>query len=281
MGNLMTPRGKLLVFTVLTAWIGGFNFACGEVSRTPLSGYEFELLALSADSNRPMPMQSLRLWRGDSVVWQLDEHLIRVLSNDSLHLPSSLIRDSTAEVMVETYSGGAHCCFAYYMLRLGMPFSVLDTIHGAARFETGADGRVIAHVNDYVFDCWQMPHSDSPLPEVIMRFSSGKFCVAPELMRQPAPDTLVLHKAASEIRALPGWTDYPPLTPSGFLPPPLVRLTAEMVRVIYTGNADAARELAQAAWPKFLRGEADFVTALFTQLAKSPYYGEIRKLNDL
>jgi hypothetical protein len=264
-----------LTYVVLMA--GWALPADAQVTHTALSiaGYEFRLVAPS--DTGPVPMEDLVVTRHDSTVWRLEEHLILVLNSDSLHLPASLIGDGTPEVIVETYSGGAHCCFEYYLVRLGSQFSVLDTIHGAARFEADSLGSLVVHVNDYVFDYWQMPHSDSPLPEVIMKFSAGRFRMARDLMKQPPPDSVSLEKMATEIRGIRGWRGYP--LQSEFLPAPMVALTAQMVHLIYTGNADAARKLAWAAWPRFLRGEPDFVTDLFTQLRKSPYYGGIRDLN--
>jgi hypothetical protein len=125
-------------------------------------------------------------------------------------------------------------------------------------------------VNDWTFAYWETSFAESPAPEVILRYQEGVYRPAIELMRQPAPDPAELEEQAQEIRADPeGWQQ-----PS---PPPL--LWAEMLDLIYSGQAELAWSFLAQAWPPDVPGQEAFLRRFLAQLTTSPFWPELQTLN--
>ena len=101
------------------------------------------------------------------------------------------------EVIVGSWSGGAHCCFSFQILQLGRDFRVLAKLDakdsGGAHFEDiNHDGKYEFIANDWTFAYWRTSFAESPAPEVILRPKPAEsgyvdYQLALDLMRKPAP----------------------------------------------------------------------------------------------
>jgi cephalosporin hydroxylase len=104
-------------------------FAADETVTTDINGYKFVI----ASSNYGMT-HTLTVLRRDKSVWTLEDYMIKLADSDSLGLPKDLTGDRIPDVIIQTFSGGAHCCFADFVLSLGTTFEVIDTLNSAGQW---------------------------------------------------------------------------------------------------------------------------------------------------
>ena len=84
--------------------------------------------------------------------------------------------DGKPELVLDGYSGGAHCCYSYTIIGLGQTHQVLRTLHSQVpmTFEGQADGSTVIRTGDSVFDYFVVPHSDAVIPQLILRMDGNK-----------------------------------------------------------------------------------------------------------
>lgn len=175
--------------------------------------------------------------------------------------------DGVPDVVVETFTGGIHCCTQAVVLGLGDALRIHGTIDGAdgdVEFEDlDRDGVLEARINDWRFAYWRdYPFAETQAPEVVLRFKDGGYRPACDLMREAAPDSTTLRARARELRD--DWDDGdPPADLYGYA-----------VDLVYQGHADLAWRFLDLAWPSGIPGEAEFVRDLRAQLSNSPCWSE-------
>jgi len=249
--------------------------ACALAQSTTIGDYKF-IVTPSRDGL----MQDLVVMKQDKHVWDMSDYMVRVLNADSLGLPNDLTGDRVRDAVVETYSGGAHCCYALYVLSLGFNFEVLDTIEHAGRWsDRDDDGLWEVTAGDLTLDYWKLPHSDSPLPTVVLEASRKGFVPVPELMRMPEPSALDVIALINAMRTANEWRDYDSQSEHEFLSASHTLLHGRLVEMIYTGNAGIGIEMVKALWPPMIRGQQEYLLDLRNELAKSPYWDAIKELN--
>ena len=176
-------------------------------------------------------------------------------------------------LVVSEFSGGAHCCLNFHIFEIGeecREIAVLDAAHGdLAHFEkrSGEKGLVFV-ANDWAFAYWNASFAESPAPEVILRFSDGRYRLAVDLMRRPAPSDETVEEQIRQVHVDRAWEE-------GGRP---VRLWKFMLDLIYTGNATAAREFFEKAWVPGVPGKTEFLAEFRSQLAKSKYWEDLDSL---
>lgn len=222
----------------------------------------------------------LRLSRGGAIAFELVENRI------SLNAPGgweggappppfgeNLTGGQAPQIVVETYSGGAHCCFALLLVELGetvrvtpMPFAG----NYGARFEKGADGAWRLIGGEETFAYWRASFAGSPAPEVVYRLEDERLIPDEAAMRTPAPPLADLLADRAD------W-NWSAAREMGFLPYELLdRATA----LIYGGHLGEARRFLEAAWNPEIPGYAEVAHDLFRcQLRKSVHWPAIAALN--
>jgi hypothetical protein len=178
------------------------------------------------------------------------------------------------EVIVGSWSGGAHCCFSFRVFQLGNDFRLLANLDakdsGGAHFEDiDHDGKHEFVANDWTFAYWHASFAESPAPKVILRpgadkYGNFEYKLALELMRKPAPSQAELNTTINKIKSQPEWKEHVP--PS---------LWAVMLDMIYTGNASLAWEVLDQSWPKEKPGKRGFLGAFCERLSDSEYFFEL------
>src|SRR5207248_7694475 len=86
-------------------------------------------------------------------------------------------------LVVETYSGGAHCCWTYWVVSLGkIPTTVLHFENQrAADFSQEHDGKPIIHTLEGRFDYLPTSHAGSFFPDIYLRLDGRRLVdVSPE-----------------------------------------------------------------------------------------------------
>jgi hypothetical protein len=156
--------------------------------------------------------------------------------------------DGIPELVVENWSGGAHCCFTYSVFSIGKRFKKIAKIEG---MNTGiifrdidGDGNYEVILSDWSFAYWETSFAFSPAPKVILRWENGKYVVATDLMRKAPREPKELEKYTREVAEI--FTKAEDGTLYGFWGP---KLWGYMLDLIYEGNMDQARTLLDMAWP--------------------------------
>lgn len=184
--------------------------------------------------------------------------------------------DGLPDVVFEDWSGGAHCCFSYFIFELKEPLHVIkvetgDSQAGFANLD-GAPGFEIYYA-DFSFTDWTNGFAGSPAPSVVLRYNDGSYVPAPDLMRQSAMNDADLRREAEKVRQGEWLYDI------GYLPVEFLRIA---VGLIYTGNVMQALEFIQLAWPEIKPGQSAFIEELFTcQLRRSAFWRAIAQMNGL
>jgi hypothetical protein len=177
-------------------------------------------------------------------------------------------------LVISAWSGGAHCCYTYHILELGKAVrqvAALEVTHAAlSHFEDlDNDGKLELVTADFTFAYWKASFAASPAPLVILEYRDGLYRLAGRLMLRPAPSEERLSELAKVVSEDDAWqmNDLP------------ASLWKTMLDLIYTGNADTAFRFADKAWPAAVSGKEAFLSAFRKQLALSPYWVEINRMN--
>ena len=205
---------------------------------------------------RPKYVLSSHLWKPQEII----------------PLGTDITGDGQPNALIATYSGGAHCCYGYLILELGSEFrevTYFESRDFPVRFVDldGEPGLEIV-VWEGIFTYWKVSFAASPAPLVFMKFRDGAYWPAPELMRAPPLTRAELLRLARQIDVSeenPLWTP---------------RLWGVMLNLIYSGNANQARDFFDLAWPPAAPGkEAFYDEFLNCQLRWSRYWSAIAEMN--
>lgn len=192
----------------------------------------------------------------------------------NLPLPGKDITgDGIPDLVVEGYSGGAHCCNDYLIFSLGEQFQKIAHLYGGdSSFEfKDIDGDGVYEIigRDWTFAYWETCFAASPAPEIILYYKDNKYKLVCELMRKSHPEFMdTFAKELERVKSDPAWTDEVPPALWGY-----------MLDLIFTGNRKKAYEFFDRAWQGDKEGKKKFIRKFKTQLSKSPYWREIRKMN--
>lgn len=235
----------------------------------------------------PGSNEKLEVLRNSEILFTAEDHRIKLLRvnvgpdgpYDPIGIGEDITGDGRPNVVVEFYSGGAHCCDTYLIFEIGERFRLVN------RLDTGDYGITFQDLDDIpgfeietlddTFAYWKAPFAGSPAPRVVLSYRDGRYRPAPDLMRRPPMAAPVLGARARRIREGGRWGRYA-------MYPLDSRLWAVMLDLIYSGNAEQARMFLDAAWPAGRSGKEKFADELFLcKLRQSPYWPIVAEMNDV
>lgn len=207
----------------------------------------------------------------------------------------SICSSGTPEIAVEFADcGAARCLYKYTFFSCGKQFKkllTLDTENDDLTFiDLDGNGTIEAVGRDSTFRFWNAYGCNSPSPLIILKLKPGKATLADNLMKTPPPSPRLMAKMIAETQAA-----LKPETNASQPASDLIELKAYpvfayMLDLIYTGNAQAAWTYLDQIWPqKPCRYEnsdqkpptkQEFLRDFKKQLAKSPYWNDIKRLNN-
>lgn len=85
---------------------------------------------------------------------------------------ASVTNDRVKSLVLEGFSGGAHCCWTYWIVALGNPAGLVKEIRNQTgiAFERNSDGRILLRTADGAFDYFDdLPHAFAPMPTVYLQ----------------------------------------------------------------------------------------------------------------
>ena len=179
-------------------------------------------------------------------------------------------------LVISSYSGGAHCCSTYHIFELGDEFRVVDTIyagHGEAVFaDVDGDGIPEIQVQEWGYAYAFASFADSPAPDIILRYADGKYRVATELMFTEAPTAEEFTAMVTEINTIyakaPSGSDEP-IQPGEWGSEPI--LWKEMLDLAYKGHVDLALKLFNTCWQADWKNQTTVSDTFWNQVAQSQY----------
>ncbi|HEY9867644.1 MAG TPA: VCBS repeat-containing protein [Candidatus Obscuribacterales bacterium] len=206
----------------------------------------------------------------------------------TLPMTRDITGDGIPDLVVLDYTGGAHCCYEYSIFSLGDQFKKLATLDGRDSPMTfqdiDGDGVFEVRGRDSTFAYWNAAFVDSVLPAIVLRFREGKYELASNIMRSPAPERSLLEERIRQIRE-----DMKPQSPGTSSPLNLSpSLWNCMLELVYSGNGNLAWKVLEEVWPagkaawSIHEGEVSrdqFLRRFKSQLATSPYWPDIKELN--
>lgn len=184
--------------------------------------------------------------------------------------------DGVPDVIVETFSGGAHCCWTYVVISLSEPPHVTYTLESevGARFDldpTASGNTTLIITPDTTWAYWKACYACSPRPGVTMRLSHGQTAIVASAMRFPAPPPEELAAEAVRVRdqirsdrAARG-TDF---STADYWATPL--------QLMYSGHEDLAWKFFDDAWPQGVPGKEEFLAEFRETLNRSPYWSRVQ-----
>jgi hypothetical protein len=220
-------------------------------SAAPPISETFTDAVYALDSEQVMGAYVLRIWRNTSAqadpmqtdriatlsaAGQAAAQVDFFASLDAL-TGQDITGDGTPDVVIETYSGGAHCCFSTVVYELGpVLFKALESPMsncGGRLTDLNGDGILEFDTCDDIFAYTYCPYAASPLVRTILQYETGRGYV-PASHRFSAfyADDVARYTQLAE-RAAPGeYGEWDETTKCAVLPVVLAHL--------YSGNADRA-----------------------------------------
>ncbi len=221
--------------------------------------------------------EQVEILRGGDSLWTVEGFRMKiagVVPPAAVADPGAAFIDLTGngvpDLVIEDWSGGAHCCTSYSVIELGSVMRVLGTIdtgNVGTWKRSAVDNTPVVLFGDAAWDYWQASHAESHLPAIYLRWDGRRFSPSLQDMAAPCkPDQDLLAEAA----AVPGTAPYDTR--------PNPELWARMLDLTYTGHKDKALLFARGAW-KPAWGDLDaWLRGFEENLAKSPYRGAIEDL---
>lgn len=180
--------------------------------------------------------------------------------------------DGTADLLVQSYSGGAHCCYSYTVFSLGgkvKKAAILEARNSPFILEdVDGDGRLEARGTDDTFAYWEASYAQSPKPKVIVRLKGGRFELARNLMKKPPISGIAMADEVKKYRQI--LEDEQTFVPAWW---------GRILEFIYSGQGEQAWRFLDLTWPMRQEKKEEFKQAFQKQLAQSQWWEELKVLN--
>jgi len=183
---------------------------------------------------------------------------------------TDLTGEGTPDLVVQSFTGGAHCCFQTLVYDLGVALTpVLRTppSNCLGKFEdVDRDGRREFVTCDDLFAYAYCPFAFSPMPKVVLAYERGRgFVPAGPRFAAAYADDIAAHTRALEAAATA------PATPSGVFPSPdRCAVLALVLDHLYAGQTATAWAAFERFYPQ--PGAPSFRADIEAQVGASPLY---------
>ena len=165
---------------------------------------------------------------------------------------SDINGDGKPELIVQGYSGGAHCCFTYRIIGLSAGLPLVREIHDQVPvfFAKRDDGGTEIRAGDGVFDYFLLPHADSVIPQIFLRLDGDK------LVDVSGDHVAEYDKQIEKARGELGAADLDKLKNSTYNQnmlidqlPTVKKVLTIVLNYLYSGRDDRAWQTLGEMWP--------------------------------
>ena len=187
--------------------------------------------------------------------------------------------DGVSDVVITEWTRGAHCCSLFHVFSLGSvvnEIAVIDAQHSdeSEFVDAHHNGILDFSTRDWTFAYWKRSFAESPAPAIFLKWDKTRYILDADQMRRPPLGAIELEDEALKIKVDSQWSD----EWRECLPPS--SMWATMLDLIYSGNDYQAWRFAELAWNPSCPGIAQFLKDFKLQLAQSPYWTEIKEMNN-
>ncbi|MGA9128744.1 MAG: hypothetical protein WB425_11450 [Terracidiphilus sp.] len=185
---------------------------------------------------------------------------------------------SHPEMIVSSYTGGAHCCLFHYLFEVEPKFKLLATLDAEdddlSHFEAlDADGKYYYLTADWTFAYWYSSFAGSPSHSVVLHYvddsHGGGFHLAFDKMQTPAPTPEEWQKALNDVRKELQLDRENKVNNLSDL------LWQEVMDLIYSGHSDLAWKFLDEAGPLAQQKPYPDLAAFCSTLKTSPYWTDL------
>jgi hypothetical protein len=159
---------------------------------------------------------------------------------------TDLTGNGRPDMMVTSWSGGAHCCFTHYIFELEPKLRLIVTLTDGdtdlGHFEDLDHNGRYSYVTNEIWSYWPASFAGSVSRKVILKWDKDRFRLDLERMRYPAPTPEQWKNALMDVG------DVVDDRPS------LGVLWDTVLDLIYTGHSDLAWKFVQEVNPNALKG---------------------------
>ncbi len=199
----------------------------------------------------------------------IGNHFDDSLKGRDPHSGKDLTGNGTPDIVLTSWSGGAHCCNSLTVLELTKTgarrvITVDGGSYGLILKDLDGDGTPEIDFWDWPIDYQFNSFSHSAQGRVVLKSVGDGYRVAKSLMYRKHPGALRLAVAKGAIRKAFS-------TQQPGVPYELLKL---MMELSYSGYRELALKMADDTWPRDLEGLAKFKLDFKRALATSPYWSE-------
>jgi hypothetical protein len=186
---------------------------------------------------------------------------------------ADLTGEGRPDMIVTSWSGGAHCCYTHYVFELEPKFRLLAKIDDGdtdlAHFEKLDNNRGYSYVTSDIWSYWPSSFASSVSHAVLLRWDGDKFRLDLEKMRKPPPTAQQWKAALKDVDdALKDGGDT-----RGALG---VTLWDTVLDLVYTGHSDLAWKFVREANPEALKGDNPRLEEFCIGLKGGPYWADLQ-----
>jgi hypothetical protein len=219
--------------------------------------------------------------RGILVHSEITDHISFLTpADENATLPEavSIKSQNNQDIVIQQYSGGAHCCLSIEVATLGETFEISNSLD----LRDAGASLIRLPVDLYGFESADMAYAyrwtsfaDSPSPTIYIQYDAERgFFLAVDMMRTERMPRETLNEVARRMRSdVSAWN-------AGTAPPP--DYIKAVLGFVYTGDMEGSRENSAEAWPDWVPDASQFITDLYEcALPSSPWWPGIAQLNGI
>ena len=209
-----------------------------------------------------------RLATDDALTYRLGQPADKINKIPFVPNGSDLTGLGRPDMMLTSWSGGAHCCFAHYIFELEPKLRLIATLNDGdtdlGHFEDLDHNGRYFYVTYEIWSYWPHSFADSVSHKVILKWDKDRFRLDLERMRHPAP-TPAKWKAA--LKEADDAADDGPLGAT---------LWDTVLDLIYTGHSDLAWKFVDEVDPKALKGNNPSLGDFCSMIKSSDYWADLK-----
>jgi hypothetical protein len=183
--------------------------------------------------------------------------------------------DGIPDLVINGWSGGAHCCFTSWILSLGDDFRIMAEVTGGDSEpvfrDADGDPAIEVEVVDWAFAYWPGSFAGSPATRVVLDWTEGGLEPSPDLTSIPMPGQAALSEEAAKLRSDPSWQE-------DILYRPYKAVFSRVLDLLYGGYEDLAWKFLEDSWGGDPVSQIRLVSEFGRRLQRSLYFGKLEAI---